>query len=125
SILREGSGEGPNEDVRAFLGMNAAQADGDPFAAKRGKAAEEFFAGLREIERRTEGAVRNNHLAHAIARERFPREQALFFGGKEDSGRIAEDAGEACMPVEGFLDVLERELALEVWVHHAVGEDGP
>src|SRR6185437_1193027 len=32
---------------------------------------------------------------------------------------------QACVPVEGFLDVLERELAPEVWVHHAVGEDGP
>ena len=118
------AGEGVEEEVAAFFGVEAAEEQQQALARKLGVGGVEGAALGVGVAGRGGGTVVDDGLAALVAGEGPAGQEALFLTGEADGLGVAEDGVFAPGPVEGLFGVLERVGGFEPGVQHAVGVEG-
>ena len=119
-IEGELAGEGLDEQIAAFLFVNAAEEERDAFTAQMRILGEELFSHALSFYVWCADAEADDNLIGAVVRKGLAGEQALLLTGEEHGASITQHAVFRPRPVERFLQVLERVCLLEPGIEHAV-----
>ena len=121
-LLRQDFGEGLDQQIASFLGMNPAHEQRQLLAAQFGIAREKLLQFQFRIAFRFGGAVTDHHLVAAIEPERLAGQDSLLLTSEQHGLGIAQHPIFRPWPVHPFLEMLQRILLLEPWIEHAVSE---